>query len=176
MSTIWEMFITMSLKFVMDVSLKWKPLGLYDLTVWVWCWPHDCSEWMDCSINPLIITANTLLLIARGPRNMHRVFPDPMTIRTNTSWPCSIESDASNWPGRKEVYPKYFWRDCEFHFTQTVTSVATVYCHGHHQPLDTDSYTTSFFFHASTNNSRISLLHGLDCPEDIGGKLWTTTI
>ena len=68
--------------------------------------PHTC-----CSIRPLsglITIPIAFSLLASGPRNIHRLFPDPVATRTKTSFPCMAARDASNCPGRNLEYPKHF--------------------------------------------------------------------
>ena len=64
-----------------------------------------------CSIRQLrglIITPTAVSLSAKGARNMHNDFPAPVAMRTRTSLPCMTANSASNCPGRKVVYLKYF--------------------------------------------------------------------
>ena len=53
---------------------------------------------------------NAYCCILRGNRNIHRDFPAPVAILTNTSLPRTRSNKASNWPGRKLGKLKYSWR------------------------------------------------------------------
>ena len=76
----------------------------------VYCNELKLTCWSIKALRGLIITAIESLLTANGGRNMHRNFPDPVAILTNTSLQCSKGNITSICPGLKPANLKYLWR------------------------------------------------------------------
>lgn len=96
-------------QFHLYVYSNYRPIqhAPYALSIWT----GYCTCWSMSALRGLITMPIADSPTARGARNMHRDFPEPVAILTNTSRPWTTGSSASSWPGRKAGnLGKYSWR------------------------------------------------------------------
>ena len=68
---------------------------------------HTCCSF---KLTKGLITPMASLPKDNSTGNMQRVFPPPVGVCTNVSWPCATWRRNSSWPGQKLIKPWEEWR------------------------------------------------------------------